>query len=829
MISDYRPREIERKWQSFWEKNKIFSCEKRSDEKKYYLLEMFPYTSGTLHMGHIRNYTIGDVLARYKLMQGYNVLHPIGFDAFGLPAENAAIEKNIHPQKWTYQNIKVLEKQLKQLGLSYDWDREVITCDKDYYRWNQWFFLKLYDKGLVYRKKAPANWCPKCRTVLANEQVVDGRCYRCGAEVSQKELTQWFLKITQYADELLEEVESLEDWPSTVKKMQINWIGRSYGMRINFKLWGDSTLIPVFTTRPDTIFGATYLVLSPQHFLVEKILVKNPGIRDAVEKMRKDQLRKGDVEKEGIFSGLWAINPVNEEKIPIWIANYVLMEYGTGAIMAVPAHDERDFEFAKKYNLPIRVVVRPKGSNLDEEAMEKAYVEEGEMVNSAQFDGLSSERGREKISEWMQSRGMATPEVNYKLRDWCISRQRYWGTPIPIIYCERCGVVPVPEEDLPVLLPPDVEITGKGGSPLSKISSFVECRCPQCGREARRETDTMDTFVDSSWYFLRYASKKHNSLPFDSEEVNYWMPVDQYIGGIEHAILHLLYARFFTKALRDLGLIKVGEPFKRLLTQGMVIKDGAKMSKSKGNVVDPGEMIEKFGVDAVRGFILFAAPPEVDLEWKEQGLEGIDRFLKRVWKLVNQELEGSSQWSVVNAQGRVGTKAEFVEIYRSGLRGEQRQLQWMVHGTIKKVTEDIEHRYHFNTALASLMELVNFLYQFPEKKAPIYQEALSILVLLLSPFTPHICEELWQRMGYEDSIVRQKWPSYGEEFLKKEEVTVVIQVNGKLRDKVRIRAGMEKGEVEKVALQRERIKKYTSGKEIKRVIYVPDKLVNIVV
>jgi len=821
MSSDYEPRKIEKKWQRFWKENKVFSCE-RSNKRKYYVLEMFPYTSGTLHMGHIRNYTIGDVLARYKLMQGYNVLHPIGFDAFGLPAENAAIEKNIHPQKWTYDNIRVLERQLKELGLSYDWDREVITCDEDYYRWNQWFFLKFYEMGLVYRKKAPANWCPSCQTVLANEQVVNGRCYRCDTEISQKELTQWFLKITQYADELLEEIENLKNWPSTVKKMQVNWIGRSYGMEINFRLSDDLTPIPVFTTRPDTIFGATYLVLSPQHPLLEKILVRNPGIKDAVERMKKDQLKKGEVEKEGIFSGFWAINPVNQEKIPIWIANYVLMQYGTGAIMAVPAHDERDFEFAKKYGLPIRVVIRPPGSNLNEETMSQAYVEEGEMVNSAQFSGLPSEKGREEISKWMQAKGMATPKVNYKLRDWCISRQRYWGTPIPIIYCEKCGTVPVPEKDLPVLLPSDVKITGKGGSPLSRVSSFVRCRCPRCGAPARRETDTMDTFVDSSWYFLRYASKKHDCLPFDPEEVNYWMPVDQYIGGIEHAILHLLYSRFFIKALRDLGLIKVGEPFKRLLTQGMVIKDGAKMSKSKGNVVDPGEMIERFGVDTVRGFILFAAPPEVDLEWKEQGLEGINRFLRRVWRLVNEELDRSGQ-------EKVKVRAEFLEIYRSGLKGKERILQHMVNKTIKKVTEDIEERYHFNTALSSLMELVNFLYQFPDKGTSVYREALAILVLLLSPFTPHICEELWQRMGYEESVVRQRWPSYREEFLKEDEVTVVIQVNGKLRDKICVQAGMAREEVERLALQQEKIKRYTQEKKIKRIIYVPDRLVNIVV
>jgi len=828
MNFNYEPRKIEKKWQDFWKENKTFSCERKSARRKYYVLEMFPYTSGILHVGHIRNYTIGDVLARYKLMQGYNVLHPIGFDAFGLPAENAAIEKNIHPQKWTYENIRVLERQFKQIGLSYDWDREVITCDKDYYRWNQWFFLKFYKKGLVYRKKASANWCPKCQTILANEQVVNGRCYRCGAEISQEELTQWFLKITQYADELLEEIENLRDWPLAVKKMQANWIGRSYGIEINFRLSDDSTPIPVFTTRPDTIFGATYLVLSPQHPLVERILTKNPGIKGTVERMKKDQLRKGEFKKEGIFSGFWAINPITEKKIPIWIANYVLLQYGTGAIMAVPAHDERDFEFAKKYDLPIKVVIRPPDSNLDEESMTQAYVQEGEMVKSAQFNGLSSKEGREKISEWMQAKGMAIPRVNYKLRDWCISRQRYWGTPIPIIYCQKCGTVPVPEEDLPVPLPSDVKITGKGGSPLGKVSSFVRCRCPQCGMEARRETDTMDTFVDSSWYFLRYASKKHDSLPFDSDEVNYWMPVDQYIGGIEHAILHLLYSRFFTKALRDLGLIKVEEPFKRLLTQGMVIKDGAKMSKSKGNVVGLGEMRERFGVDTVRGFILFAAPPEVDLEWKEQGLEGINRFLKRVWRLVNEASGVSAQESRLRDRGPK-EKVEFVEIYRPGLNEEERKLQRMVHKTIKKVTEDIEKRYHFNTALSSLMELVNFLYPFAHKEMSVYRESLLILLLLLSPFAPHICEELWQRMGHNESIVTQRWPSYSEEFLKEGETTIVVQVNGKLRDRIYARVGTQREEVERMALRRERIKKYISDEKIKRIIYIPDKLVNIVV
>jgi len=605
MGPQYKPREIEKKWQRYWEVNKTFSSWVRKDKKKYYLLEMFPYTSGSIHMGHVRNYVIGDVLARYKWMGGFNVLHPIGFDAFGLPAENAAIKNKVHPREWTYRNIKILEGQLKQLGISYDWEREIITCDENYYRWNQWFFIKFYQKGLVYQKDASANWCPTCKTVLANEQVINDRCYRCGELIQQKELTQWFFKITKYADELLEEIKNLTHWSPMVKKMQVNWIGRSEGIEIKFKLAENSKKIPVFTTRPDTIFGATYLVLSPHHPLTEEAGRKNLKIKEEVKRMKGEQLIKGDIEKRGVTSGLWAINPVNEEKIPIWIANYVLMEYGTGAIMAVPAHDERDFEFAKKYGLPIRVVVSPPQWSSDQDNLNEAYVEEGRMVNSAQFNGLSSELAKKKISKWMFEKKMANHKVSYKLRDWCISRQRYWGTPIPIIHCSWCGVVPVPEKDLPVKLPFNIQITGKGGSPLKKTESFVKCLCPECGREAKRETDTMDTFVDSSWYFLRYTSQKDDHIPFDRKEVDYWMPVDQYVGGIEHAILHLLYSRFFIKALRDLGLIGTGEPFGRLLNQGMVIKDGAKMSKSKGNIVNPGQMIKEYGVDTVRGFILF--------------------------------------------------------------------------------------------------------------------------------------------------------------------------------------------------------------------------------
>ncbi len=819
MSFQYKPQEIEKKWQRYWEVNKTFSSWLRKDKEKYYLLEMFPYTSGGIHMGHVRNYVIGDVLARYKWMRGFNVLHPIGFDAFGLPAENAAIEKKIHPREWTYRNIKILEGQLKQLGISYDWEREVITCDENYYRWNQWFFIKFYQEGLVYRKKASANWCPACKTVLANEQVTNDKCYRCGSSVQQKELTQWFFKITKYADELLDEIKNLVHWPPTVKKMQINWIGRSEGMEIKFKLAENYTEIPVFTTRPDTIFGATYLVLSPHHPLTEKAIRRNVKIKDEVKRMKKEQLIRGDIEKRGIISGLWAVNPVNEEKIPIWIANYVLMEYGTGAIMAVPAHDERDFEFAKKYGLPVRVFVSPPHWSSDQDNPKEAYIEEGTMVNSAQFNGLPSELAREKMSKWMLEQKMANHKVSYKLRDWCISRQRYWGTPIPIIYCSRCGVMPVPEENLPVELPFDVQITGKGGSPLKKVESFVKCLCPKCGNEARRETDSMDTFVDSSWYFLRYTSQENDHIPFNKKEVDYWMPVDHYVGGIEHAILHLLYSRFFTKALRDLGLIETGEPFNRLLNQGMVIKDGAKMSKSRGNVVTPEQMIKEYGVDVVRGFILFAAPPEIDLEWKREGLEGIHRFLNRVWKLVISNLKEKSQWE----------SGKFEKIYFPGKNKEEIELQRMVHKTIKKVTEDIEQRFHFNTALASLMELVNFLYQYSFKNSLIYKQTLQVLLLLLYPFTPHICQELAERTGYEGDLSKYPWPEYKDKFLKKHQVTIVIQINGKIRDRMVISANEEREMVERETLNREKIKRYTQGKSIKRTIYVPLKLLNIVV
>lgn len=810
---EYNPHQIEKKWQKHWEEKKTFTCFPHQG-KKYYILEMFPYTSGSIHIGHVRNYTIGDVVAHYKRMRGFEVLHPIGFDAFGLPAENAAIDKKIHPRDWTYSNIGKLRYQLRRLGLSYDWSREVVTCEKDYYHWNQWFFLKFYQKGLVYQKKAPANWCPTCFTILANEQVEEGKCYRCGSPVIQKSLKQWFFKITRYVDELLEEMKNMDHWPSTVKKMQENWIGKSEGMQINFQMLHNGKKIPVYTTRPDTTFGATYLVLSPSHSLSEELVKENSSLNIEVEKMRKEQLTEQEPEKRGIFTNFWAVNPVNKEKIPIWIANYVVMEYGTGAIMGVPAHDERDFEFATKYNLPIRVVVSPPHTHSPTEKLKQAYAEEGKMVNSAQFNGMLSQEARKKMSQWMRVQKIGVPQVQYKLRDWCISRQRYWGTPIPIIYCSRCGSTPVPEKDLPVELPLDVKITSKGVCPLERVKSFIQCRCPVCGGKARRETDTMDTFVDSSWYFMRYASLKGDTFPFDSREAEYWMPVDQYIGGIEHAILHLLYSRFFTKALKDLNLVKIKEPFSRLLTQGMVVKDGAKMSKSKGNVVEPQQIINKYGADTLRGFVLFAAPPEADLEWKQEGLEGVNRFLMRVWRLVG---EYGKEW-----------KEEVEEVYREDKKGKEKELQRIINKTIEKVNQDIEKRFHFNTALASLMELVNYLYPYPEKESSVFGESLQILVTLLYPFCPHISQELAERMGCKKDLCNGRWPEYKKALLKSERVTLVVQINGKLRDKFTISSQERKNYIEKKALNREKVKKYVQNRSIQKIIHVPGKLINIV-
>ncbi|MCM8761992.1 MAG: leucine--tRNA ligase [Candidatus Omnitrophica bacterium] len=647
-MEKYNFREIEEKWQKRWEEEEIYRAKFLSDKKKFYVLEMFPYTSAQIHMGHVRNYTIGDVISRFFMMNGFNVLHPIGYDAFGMPAENAAIKQKIHPKDWTYKNIETIRKQLKKLGISYCWEREVITCDSDYYRWNQYFFLQFYKKGLVYKKLSPANWCPSCKTVLANEQVVDGVCWRCGLEVEQKELSQWFVKITEYAEKLLD-FSGIKNWPERVIIMQKNWIGKSYGTEVHFTIPELNKELIVFTTRPDTLFGATYVVLSPRHPMVQDILKKG-RLKSEIEKFLLKVKGQGltveatiKMEKEGIYTGFDAINPVNNEKIPVWIGNYVLMEYGTGAIMAVPAHDQRDFEFAQKYKLPVKIVIKNPEWNGIPEKLEAAYEGEGKMINSGQFNGLSNREFMEVITEYLTEQGKGRKAICYSLRDWCISRQRYWGTPIPIIYCKNCGTVPVPEKNLPVTLPYNVNITGQGESPLKNLPEFFHCKCPQCGGDAERETDTMDTFMDSSWYFLRYASGDIKDKPFDKEEVNYWMPVDQYIGGIEHAILHLLYSRFFIKVLNDLGYVNFKEPFKNLLCQGMVIKDGAKMSKSKGNVVDPDDMIKTYGVDTLRLFILFAAPPELDLEWSEKGIEGTWRFINRVWNLNSNILSYESQ------------------------------------------------------------------------------------------------------------------------------------------------------------------------------------------
>ncbi len=819
MTQDIYPfKEIETKWQSFWEKEGSFKTTRSNDKPKYYLLEMFPYPSGKIHMGHVRNYTIGDVVARYKRMRGYSILHPMGWDAFGLPAENAAIENRIHPVTWTQENIFYMRNQLKSLGFSYDWDLEISTCDPDYYKWNQWFFLKFYEKGLVYKKKAPVNWCETCKTVLANEQVINGRCWRCESEVVIKELEQWFFRITAYREELLGDQNLLGQWPERVLLMQKNWIGKSRGTLIYFKAVGSGEVISVFTTRADTIFGATYVVLAPEHPLL-KDLIRGTEYEEEVRRFTEKFQRPTDftpdeVEKEGIFTGRYALNPVNNQEVPIWVANYVLMEYGTGAIMAVPAHDQRDFEFARRFNLPIKVVIQPEGGGLSEETMEMAYEEEGFLVNSNRFNGLPSQEAINSITTWMTEEGIGREETIFRLRDWLVSRQRYWGTPIPIIYCQDCGTVPVREENLPILLPLDLDIYREETSSLSKIERFVNTTCPKCFKPAKRETETMDTFVDSSWYFLRFISPKEERLPFDSSLANYWMPVDQYIGGIEHAILHLLYARFFTKVMSDLGLFQTREPFKNLLTQGMVIKDGAKMSKSKGNVVDPDEIIDRFGADTTRLFILFASPPEKDLEWSDQGVEGIFRFLNRVYRLV---MKWADQLPVTNYQ-------------LQNLEGEDKKIHSFTHKTIKRVTEDLE-RFHFNTAISRIMELVNELYQYEPKTSKgigVLREALEVLSLLLSSFAPHLSEELWERMGSSSSISLRSWPAHNEEAIKEEEILMVVQVNGKLRGRLTVFKDYPPEKIKELALSDERVKPWFKDKEIKKVILVPQRLINIV-
>lgn len=799
-MAEYNFKEIEERWQKIWSDTRAYSVRASIGRKKYYLLEMFPYPSGKIHMGHVRNYTIGDVASRYRMMQGYNVLHPMGFDAFGQPAENAAIKNKTKPDIWTHKCIDWMRLELKKMGFSYDWDREISTCDSDYYAWNQWIFIRMFERGLAYRKESNVNWCPSCETTLANEEVVDGGCWRCHSKVEQKDLEQWFLKITEYRERLLEDLNQLKDWPARVIAMQNNWIGKSQGVEIYFKLKGSDKIIPVFTTRADTIFGCTYIVLAPEHPLVKELIKGKPQEKDVLKfidrVLRESKVVRssGDVKKEGMPSGSFAINPVNNEEVPIWIADYVLMEYGTGAIMAVPAHDQRDFLFAKEHQLPMRIVIQTinhQPSTISE--MTEAYEGEGVQVNSAQFDGLSNQEAKIKIAEWMEEKKIGKIQTHWRLRDWLISRQRYWGTPIPMIYCDKCGVVPVPDKDLPVQLPKDAPFTGEGGSPLGKVKEFVNVTCPRCKGKARRETDTMATFFDSSWYFLRFCSPESKNTPFDQQEAKYWMAVDQYIGGIEHAILHLLYSRFFTKFFKDLGLIDFEEPFKRLLTQGMVLKDGEVMSKSRGNIVDPDSIIKKYGADTMRLFILFAAPPETELEWDDRGIDGAFRFLNRVWRIQDNLKDQASEDS-----------------YR------------VMHKTIKKVSEDIEG-FKFNTAIASLMELVNAIYQSGADRV-----IFSNLVMLLAPIAPHFCEELWHFLGNEESIFKAAWPQYDPKMLVEETVTVVIQVNGKVRSKIDVPADIAEDKLKESVLADERLKPWLAGKPVKNFIIVPKKLVNLV-
>ena len=819
----YCPQKIEAKWQKIWETEHRCRTEKDDTKPKYYVLEMFPYPSGKLHMGHVRNYSIGDVIARFRTMEGYNVLHPMGFDSFGMPAENAAIQNKVHPAQWTYANIENMERQQRALGLAYDWDREVITCREDYYRWTQWFFELFYKKGLAYKKAASVNWCETCRTVLANEQVEDGKCWRCKSEVQKKNLAQWFFKITDYADELLADLAKLPGWPERVKTMQENWIGRSEGLEFRLPAPALDTEISVYTTRPDTVFGITFLALAPEHPLVEKICAisdKVDEIRAFCTRVRKQsdiERSSSESEKEGIFTGLFCTNPFNGEQVEIWITNYVLFEYGTGAVMAVPSEDQRDWMFAEKYGIRKILTIRPPEGELRLEDMTAAYVEkEGILINSGKFTGMEMHAAMQAIMDEAEAQGCGKRRVNYRLRDWLISRQRYWGAPIPIINCPQCGEVLVPEEELPVRLPEDVSFEQGTVSPLSSSAHFLRCKCPKCGGDATRETDTMDTFICSSWYYYRYADPKNTERPFDRDKVNYWAPVDQYIGGIEHAILHLLYARFFTKVLRDAGMLDFDEPFTNLLTQGMVIKDGAKMSKSLGNVVSPEEIIDRYGADTARLFILFAAPVDRDLDWSDQGVEGAYRFLGRVWRILGQFAET--------------IKGAPASCDAASLSTEEAELRRVLHATIKKVTEDVRDRFMFNTAISSIMELVNALYAFQDKKLTpgLARETASALLRMLAPFAPHITAELWAKI-FGGNIHGESWPHYDAAALVQDEVEIVLQINGKVRDRVKVAADLDLSSMEKLVTELPRAKELTAGKTVVKVVCVPGKLVNIVV
>ncbi|MBO5008059.1 MAG: leucine--tRNA ligase [Clostridia bacterium] len=810
---------IEKKWQEKWEADKAFKTE-INDKPKYYTLEMFPYPSGNLHMGHVRNYSIGDVVARFKKMNGFNVLHPMGWDSFGLPAENAAIKHGANPKDWTLSNIDNMRDQLKSLGISYDWDREIATCKPDYYKFTQKLFLEFFNHGLAYKKKSYVNWCPSCQTVLANEQVVNGKCERCKAEVGKKDLEQWFFKITEYADELLQDLDKLKGWPDKVKTMQANWIGKSRGAQVTFKVDGMDENLAVYTTRPDTIYGVTYMVIAPEHPIVAKLIEGTENQAACEEFIHKMQFlneierTSSDIEKEGVFTGRYVINPITGDKVPLYLANYVLTDYGTGIVMAVPAHDQRDFDFAKKYNLPIKVVITPDGSDIDGNTMDASFEAEGIMVNSGEFNGMNNRDALAKIIDYMDSNGIGESKVNFRLRDWLISRQRYWGAPIPVIYCEDCGAVGVPESELPVMLPEDVEFTGQGKSPLTTSKSFVNAPCPKCGKMGTRETDTMDTFVCSSWYFLRYCDPKNESEPFSFDALKYWMGVDQYIGGVEHAILHLLYARFFTKALHKMGLVPVDEPFDNLLTQGMVLKDGTKMSKSLGNVVSPEEIISKYGADTARLFILFAAPPERDLEWSDTAVEGSYRFINRVFRFITDNLDKIDINSSYDA---------------ASLTSEDKELRYVLNYTKKKGTDDISVRFNFNTAISGIMELVNAMYAYKGTNNALLSEAVKDTVIMLAPFIPHVTEELWQILGGEGSVHEQSWVTYDEAALVKDEIELVVQVNGKIKGKIVVGASLTDDEIKEMAVSDEKVKAFTEGKEIVKVIVVKGRLVNIVV
>ncbi|HWP34633.1 MAG TPA: leucine--tRNA ligase [Thermodesulfobacteriota bacterium] len=837
----YDPARVEAKWQARWAAQRVFEVDEDPGRPKYYCLEMFPYPSGRIHMGHVRNYAIGDVVARYKRMRGFNVLHPMGWDAFGMPAENAAIQHRTHPAVWTAQNIATMKAQLQRMGLSYDWRREVTTCDPAYYRWEQWLFTRMFERGLAYKRFGTVNWCPQDETVLANEQVEDGRCWRCGTEVTTRELEQWFFRITAYAEELLAGLDRLTGWPERVITMQRNWIGRSEGAEIVFEVEGSAEPLTVFTTRPDTLGGATFMSLAAEHPRLAELA--RLGGREAevlafAERVRRQpKIRRTaeDFEKEGIFTGAYCINPLTGRRMPIWVANFVLMDYGTGAVMAVPTGDQRDFEFARKYGLPMVLSVTPPGQPpLDPATMEAAYTAPGVLVNSGPFDGMDSEAAKGAITDWLAARGRGRRAVSYRLRDWGISRQRYWGAPIPIIYCEAHGAVPVPDDQLPVVLPHDVAFTGTGPSPLAQRPDFVQAPCPRCGRPGRRETDTMDTFVESSWYFARYCSPGYDRGMFDRDKAQYWLPVDQYIGGIEHAVLHLLYARFFTKVLRDFGLLDIDEPFTNLLSQGMVIKDGAKMSKSLGNIVDPDAIIAEYGADTARLFILFAAPPEKDLEWTDQGVQGASRFLSRVWRLVVESPElwtaGPAPLPADGAAAPVAAGEGEVPLPR-----ELAELRRRTHRTIRKVTDDLEARFRFNTAIAAIMELVNASYLVREAHgtrgpaAAVLREAVTAVVRLLAPFVPHLADELWERMGGRGTLALEPWPAYDPALVQAEEVLIVVQVNGKVRSRITLPADSPEEAVREAALADARVREFTGGRPPRKVVVVPNRLVNIVV